>query len=338
MATPLRVLIVEDSEDDAFLLLRELRRGGYEPTIQRVDSEEGLTTALDQFVWDIVICDYKMPGFDGPSALELFRKRRLDIPFIIVSGLIGEDVAVGMMKAGAHDYLLKSNLARLVPAIDRELREASERREHRRAEEARSHLAAVVQSSEDGIISTTPDGRILSWNSGAEKIFGYNKLEASGQPVSFLLSTQQGCCIIDMMGRIMRGEQVARFQAIAVRKDGKMIDVSMTISPIKDVAGNITGVSTIARDITERKRAESEREMLVTELQEALAHVKTLSGLLPICASCKKIRDDTGYWQQVEIYIQKHSRAAFTHGFCPDCIQRLYPDFAPRVAKAAASG
>jgi DNA-binding NtrC family response regulator len=151
MGNPLRVLIVEDSETDALLLLRELRRGGYEPAYLRVDSAESLDDALDKMSWDIVSCDFKMPAFDGASALALFKRKQLDIPFIIVSGMIGEDMAVDMMKAGAHDYLLKDKLARLIPAIERELREAEERRQHRKAEEARSHLAALVASSDDAI-------------------------------------------------------------------------------------------------------------------------------------------------------------------------------------------
>src|SRR5262245_5993423 len=111
MGKPLRILIVEDSETDALLLLRELRRGDYEPSYLRVDNAEGMEEAMRKLSWDLVICDFKMPTFDGASALKLFRQKNLSIPFIVVSGTIGEDVAVGMMKAGANDYILKDNLA-----------------------------------------------------------------------------------------------------------------------------------------------------------------------------------------------------------------------------------
>ena len=136
MGIPLRVLIVEDSEDDVALLLRELRRGGYDLTFERVDTPGAMKTALDKQTWDLVIADYSMPHFSAPDALALLHKRALDLPFIIVSGNIGEDIAVAAMKAGAHDYLMKGTLARLLPAIERELREAEGRRERKRAEEA----------------------------------------------------------------------------------------------------------------------------------------------------------------------------------------------------------
>ncbi|MBN3926890.1 response regulator [Nostoc sp. NMS4] len=124
MSIPLRVLLVEDSEDDALLLLRELQRGDYEVTFERIDTPTAMKTAIAGQTWDIVICDYSMPTFSAPAALKQVKESGLDLPFIIVSGTIGEDTAVAAMKAGAHDYIIKGNLARLTPAVARELREA----------------------------------------------------------------------------------------------------------------------------------------------------------------------------------------------------------------------
>ena len=106
--------------------------------------------------------------------------------------------------------------------------------------------------------------------------------------------------------------------------------VSTTKVPVHDKAGNAIGTCGISRDITERKRAEAERERLIGELRNALSNVKTLSGLLPICASCKKIRDDSGYWNQIESFVRDHSQAEFSHGICPDCMRTIYPDIIVR--------
>jgi diguanylate cyclase len=138
---PLRLLLVEDSENDAELLLEHLCAGGYEPTCTRVDSAAALGEALGRRDWDVVIADYTMPGFCGSEALSIVRNSGLELPFIFVSGTIGEDVAVEAMKNGAHDYIIKNNLGRLIPAINRELGDAEVRRERTRAEERIRHLA-----------------------------------------------------------------------------------------------------------------------------------------------------------------------------------------------------
>jgi signal transduction histidine kinase len=130
---PLRVLLVEDTEDDAALILAMLRRAGYAPDHRRVQTADALRAALREEAWEIVLSDYSMPGFSGPEALRIVHESSLDLPFIIVSATIGEQAAVEAMRAGAHDYLMKGNLARLGPAVERELREADVRRERHRA-------------------------------------------------------------------------------------------------------------------------------------------------------------------------------------------------------------
>jgi signal transduction histidine kinase len=132
---PLRVLIIEDSENSFLLLLRELRKGGYEPVSRRVQTEETMRAALQEEGWDLILSDHEMPFFSAPAALAVFQERGMDIPFIIVSGAIGEELAVAVMKAGANDFIMKKNMARLIPAVQRELRDAENRRERRKAEE-----------------------------------------------------------------------------------------------------------------------------------------------------------------------------------------------------------
>ena len=136
MGTTLRVLLIEDNPDDETLVQLALTRGGFEPTMLRVERALDMSDALDREPWDLVISDYNLPGFDAPSALALLQAHALDIPFIIVSGTISEHAAVTSMKAGAHDYFNKGALKRLAPAVSRELQEARRRSEHRRAEQA----------------------------------------------------------------------------------------------------------------------------------------------------------------------------------------------------------
>jgi len=327
MFSHLNVLIVDDSEDDAILIVRALEKEGFNLSFKRVDSAASLEAALNDASWDIVLSDYSMPAFDAFKALAICQNKVFDAPFIVVSGRIGEEVAVEMMKAGASDYVMKDDLPRLAPAVNRELRAARDRKVRRQAQLAMAHLASIVETCDDAIISQTLGGTVLSWNSGAEQMFGYSSHEMVGESIETLVPLEQREEISAIRDVIERGRRVERIETMRLRRDGTAIDVSITVSPIKNSDGDIQGASIVLRDITDRKRQEKERLRLIEELKEALKRVKTLNGLLPICASCKKIRNDGGYWEQVETYIRSRSNAEFTHGICPDCVRQLYPEY-----------
>jgi DNA-binding NtrC family response regulator len=142
--TPLRALLLEDNQDDTVILGRHLKRGGYEVELEQVETADAFERALDRGGWDVVFADYVLPGYSGLAALNEVQRRELDIPFIIVSGKIGEETAVEAMRAGAHDYLMKSNLARLAPVVERELREAHRRQDRRRSQEQLAIKSAAL--------------------------------------------------------------------------------------------------------------------------------------------------------------------------------------------------
>jgi len=178
MATPLRVLVVEDSEADAELLELTLKHGGFAPTMKRVDSASGLRRSFEEETWDIIICDYSLPGFSGFEALQIYKSSGLDIPFILLSGVVGEDIAAEAMVRGAHDYVMKDRKARLIPAIERELRESALRREK---QESESRFRLMFETMAHGGIYQDPAGRVTSSNSAAERILGLSRDQLFGR-------------------------------------------------------------------------------------------------------------------------------------------------------------
>jgi PAS domain S-box-containing protein len=272
MSGPLRVLIVEDSPDDTLLIAAELQRGGWDPVYERVETAASLQAALDVHDWDLIICDYSMPHLTAPAALEIYQRKGVDIPFISVSGAVGEERVAELIKAGAHDYVMKDNLPRLVPAIKCELLAAQERRDRRQTEAASAYLASIVEFCDDAIIGKTLDGTVVSWNAGAERVYAYSAAEMIGRSISVLIPSYRREELPEIFDMIMKGERVDGLETVRIRKDGTSVEVSLTISPIKDANGRVVGASTVARDITRRKQEENERLGLIKDLTTALAH------------------------------------------------------------------
>jgi PAS domain S-box-containing protein len=272
MSGPLRVLIVEDSPDDTLLIAAELQRGGWDPVYERVETAATLQAALDGHDWDLIICDYAMPHLTAPAALEIYQRKGVDIPFISVSGAVGEERVAELIKAGAHDYVMKDNLPRLVPSVKRELRAAQERRDRRHTEAASAYLASIVQFCDDAIIGKTLDGTVVSWNAGAERIYGYTAAEMIGRSISVVIPPYRPEELPEIFEAIKRGEGVAGLETVRIRKNGTVVEVSLTVSPIKDASGRVIGASTVTRDITYRKQEENERLSLIKDLTAALGH------------------------------------------------------------------
>jgi protein-histidine pros-kinase len=273
MSPSLRALIVEDSPDDALLIVRELRRAGYDAIFERVETAEAMAAALKERTWDIILADYTMPHFNGIAALELLKTTGLDIPFIVISGSIGEDLAVAAMKAGAHDYLMKGNIRRLVPSIERELRDAEVRRRHRLGEEAlhesEARKSSILDCAPDCIVTIDHKGNIVEFNPAAERTFGYQAHELFGRPLADLtilplMHGRDGPRIegyLDPKG----ARSGKRIEIPAIRSDGTEFPVELSITRISKRGPSM--FTAYIRDLTEQKAQEAIRRKTV-KLQE----------------------------------------------------------------------
>ncbi len=265
MGIPLNVLIIEDSEDDTLFLLRELEKGGYDPVYQRVETAEAMRAALKEKTWDIVLSDYHLPRFSGLQALLLFKKTGIDIPFVLVSGMIGEELAVEAMKAGAHDYIMKGNLARLIPAIERELREAGEREKHRKMEYAlqkeKDRASLYLEIAGVVIVVINQNGIVTLINRKGCEILGYPRDEIIGKNWFDLFIPQEiRGKLKESFFQILAGDikPMEYFENQVITREGKERVISWYNNFLIDESGKIIGSLSSGEDITERKRTEEE--------------------------------------------------------------------------------
>ncbi|MBN2147428.1 MAG: GAF domain-containing protein [Anaerolineales bacterium] len=279
--TTLRVLLVEDFEDDALLIVRELQRAGYELEFERVATSASMRDALVKKTWDVVIADYALPKFSGLAALKLMQDTGLDLPFIIVSGTIGEELAVGAMKAGAHDYLMKGELTRLVPAVNREIQEALSRQARRTAEEELWRLKEfneeIVQNIFDGIIVDNLDGEIAFVNPAAAYMLGYQADELIGKKWHMIVPKDQRSVVARAVRRRKQGVS-DRYELQMLRKDGSRIYTLVSGSP-RLSGGKFTGTMAVFTDITARKQSEATLQRRAEEL--AALHAASLKITSP---------------------------------------------------------
>jgi PAS domain S-box-containing protein len=262
--TPLRVLIVEDSEFDAQVIVSLLRKGGYDVTFQRVEDAESMRRALDADTWQLILADYNLPSFNAPAALDVLKSTGLDLPFLIVSGGIGEDIAVSCMKAGAHDYLMKGNLHRLAPAVERELREAANRasqREARRAFiESELRYRLLWETCPDAVLLMDPSGTIEFANPAVREVFGFAPEELVGRSLSTLQPERLAQSHrVEIQSYLATGVKTFLWrgtETVGLRRDGVEVPIEVSLSDM--LLNGQRRIVGFIRDITERKLAERE--------------------------------------------------------------------------------
>ena len=293
MGDVLRVLQVEDSESDAELIVRLLRKGGYDVQAERVEDAAAMRAALAGKEWDVIVADYRLPQLDAPAALEILHQAGLDLPFIVVSGGIGEDLAVAMMKAGAHDYLMKDNLARLAPAVKREIRDAQVRRERQRSEQKYRSLFCHMKNGFTYCKmlydeqNRPVDFITLEVNEAFERLTGLR--DVLGRPVSEIIPgvRESAPQLFEVQGRVAWTGVAESFE-LEFKAIGKWLSVSV-YSPEREY------FVAIFEDITERKRDEADREAMMALLRLLNAPndtgelIRTATGLLREWSGCDAV-------------------------------------------------
>jgi PAS domain S-box-containing protein len=270
----LHVLIVEDNEDDARLLLLQLRRNGYRPVSRTVQTAEEMERAFDEKPWDLVIADYFLPNFNALAALDVVHRRGLDLPFLIVSGTIGEETAVEAMRAGAHDYIMKGSSARLIPAIARELREAGERANRRRAEEAlrdsERRFRALIEHSSDILTVVDAAGRILYESPSVERLLGHTAGELMGAALEEHVHPEDRHALATALAQSAGASAPVAAEFRMRDRGGEWRSLEASVSNLLDNA-EVGGIVLNSRDITARKQDE--------EMIRHLAYFDALTGL-----------------------------------------------------------
>ena len=317
-----QILVVEDEGIVAADITDRLHKLGYSVSAVLSSGEDALRK-LSETTPDLVLMDIVLAGqIDGVGAAEQIRQQ-WDIPVVFLTAHADEPTLQRAKITAPFGYVLK-------PFDERELHTTIEIALYRHATEAKikrleTWLAAVLESIGDAVVATDKWGLITFMNACASAFSGWTPIDAVGKPLTdaFPLLDQETRQPVDSpISKIVQEEAVLNWRTplLLRARNGSEIPVDYTAAPIRDDQKNICGIVWVFRNIAARKQADAERARLIQELQSASARIKTLNGLLPICASCKKVRNDQGYWQQVEAYLQAYSEECLTHGLCPDCI------------------
>lgn len=343
MKSQIRVLLIEDNEGDV-LLIKKMLTGAQMASfvVETADNLVAGLRLLDRGESEVLLLDLGLPESRGLATLGTVVSHPHDCPIIVLTGLADHEAGIRAVHEGAQDFLIKGQVnsemleRAILYAIERQRLEQTIKNSERR-------LLDITATVAEGIYVMNEHGHIIFLNPEAERLLGYNLEELAGKNAHDLIHCQRpdgsvlslADCLIHRT--ITSGVRCSSDHEMFRNKAGQTFPVEVHANPVVKDSGNIATVVAF-RDISIRKQKEAEREKLVQELQEALAQVKTLSGMLPICSYCKKIRDDKGYWEQLESYITKHSEALFSHGCCPECYKKAVREIEEYTKKKGTSG
>jgi CheY-like chemotaxis protein len=322
MKDPIRVLYVDDNKGIAILVKKRLEREGFEVHLA-YDGEDGINRFREN-TYDLLAVDQSMPRCDG---LEMIRRLSHDDklpPTIMVTGTGNEHIAVEAMKSGAKDYITKDidnvYLDLLPTVINQVLLQDQLQKEKNLADrsmrESETKHRLLLNSIQSPVLALDDEMNVLYCNEAFSGQMEKPINDLQNQNILSILPRLQDSPLLSAYRGVMKTGKKATFEDT---QDDHIFSITIHKTP--------WGILSIAEDITQQKHIEEKNRCLIADLKHALKNIRTLRGLMPICASCKKIRDDKGYWHQVEAYIVEHTNAEFTHGFCPACAEKFLAEY-----------
>lgn len=277
-----QILILEDDPIDLELIKSTLRHGGVQGNLTNVGDRQTFLDHLSAHKPDLILADYVLPRFDGALALELKNKIYPDVPFILVSGVLGEEQAIEALKQGATDYVLKQRMGRLVPSVKRALRESEERDQRQKVAKALREtddlLRAIVDASPVGIVTMTRKQRIITWNTAAETLYGYPASSVIDHPLPLTPASLQAD-FDHCFSQVLENRTIANQEFQHLKQDGSLIDVSVSLAPLHDANNFVYGVVMTASDITTRKQIEAQRLSLLQRESSARAAAESANRI-----------------------------------------------------------
>lgn len=327
MKNELKILMWEDNDRDADQIKAQLCKGGFRVQVHRLADRNEFLEVAAQELPDLILSEHQPPEKNGFVLRAMAGERHPTIPFVFVTGLHGTEKDIETMDLAGMPYVLKHRLSGLVPVVRRALRKADQSGEG--LMQSTGHHHEFTRHLLDGIsdfaiCQLDGGGRLTSWNAGAQGMLGFAEEEILGWNFSGLFLPDGATD--DWPSRMLAqaaAERKFHEEIIGVRKDGTTFWAEVVIAPLPAIPETPPGFVLVVQDITERKEKERERERMTLELQSTLNEVKILSGSMPICASCKKVRDYKGQWHPLEDYLREHSEATLTHEFCDDCFRLI---------------
>lgn len=328
------ILVVDDNEIARYSRMRILKKAGFN-VIESASGGDAIQKA-NSLMPNLILLDVNLPDINGFEVCKILRenKKTFSIPIINISAVRNKlpDKIAGLY-SGADIYLVEPvDSEELIATINSLLRFY---KINKKLEETEQLVSNIMQNTRDVVcrIMLKPELRFVYVNSASAKILGYTPDEFYNDPtlLSKIVYPEDKPIFEKAFKEGVKSDEPVILRLM--HKNGNLLWTETLVSPIVDIDGQTIGYDSITRDITVEKKNQQEHERLIMELEKALFEVKQLRGLIPICAGCKKIRNDNGYWQAIESYLKEHADVEFTHSLCPDCIKKYYPEYAEDVEK-----